>query len=70
LTYAQHLTRGLLDLSVDMLYPGVLVFARRQLVPPLPPRTGNLYHHYLLSRPRDVAGSGGGNCYKNPVAAC
>ncbi|TVU41497.1 hypothetical protein EJB05_15023, partial [Eragrostis curvula] len=53
--YVQHLSQGLPDPSVDMIYPGVLVFAIGI--------TGNFYHHYLLSRLRDTAGDKG---YKIP----
>jgi len=50
--YAQHLSHDLPDPAVDLLYPGVLVFAVGL--------AGNFYHHYLLSRLRADAGSGGG----------
>jgi very-long-chain enoyl-CoA reductase len=42
--YAQHLTVGLPDPSIDLLYPGVLLFAVGI--------AGNFYHHYLLSQLR------------------
>jgi len=53
--YAQHLSRGLPDPPVDLLYPGVVVFAVGI--------AGNLYHHYLLSRLRVDGGEKG---YKIP----
>jgi len=55
--YAQHLSRGLPDPPVDMLYPGVVVFAVGI--------AGNFYHHYLLSRLR-ADGGGGEKGYKIP----
>ncbi|RCV09557.1 hypothetical protein SETIT_2G039300v2 [Setaria italica] len=57
--YAQHLSRGLPDPPVDLLYPGVAVFAVGL--------AGNFYHHYLLSRLRADGGGGGGDKgYKIP----
>jgi very-long-chain enoyl-CoA reductase len=61
--YAQHLSHDLPDPAVDMLYPGVLVFAVGL--------AGNFYHHYLLSRLRaDSARGRGGDAddkgYKIP----
>ncbi|TVU41495.1 hypothetical protein EJB05_15021, partial [Eragrostis curvula] len=53
--YVQHLSHGLPDPTVDLLYPGMLVFVVGI--------TGNFYHHYLLSRLRDGAGDKG---YKIP----
>jgi very-long-chain enoyl-CoA reductase len=50
--YAQHLSRGLPDPPVDLLYPGVAVFAVGI--------AGNFYHHYLLSKLRSGGGGGGG----------
>ncbi|XP_062187835.1 uncharacterized protein LOC133891129 isoform X2 [Phragmites australis] len=55
--YAQHLSRGLPDPPVDLLYPGVLVFAIGL--------AGNFYHHYLLSRLR-ADGGGDDKGYKMP----
>ncbi|PUZ68475.1 hypothetical protein GQ55_2G031800 [Panicum hallii var. hallii] len=55
--YAQHLSRGLPDPPVDLLYPGVVVFAVGI--------TGNFYHHYLLSTLR-ADGGGGDKGYKIP----
>jgi len=55
--YAQHLSRGLPDPPVDLLYPGVVVFAVGI--------AGNFYHHYLLSRLR-ADGGGGEKGYKIP----
>ncbi|KAF8732220.1 hypothetical protein HU200_016195 [Digitaria exilis] len=52
LIYAQHLSHGLPDPPVDLLYPGVAVFAVGI--------AGNFYHHYLLSRLRAAAAGGGG----------
>ncbi|OEL18786.1 hypothetical protein BAE44_0020197 [Dichanthelium oligosanthes] len=52
----EHLSRGLPVPAVDLLYPGVLVFAIGV--------SGNLYHHYLLSRLR--ADGGGDKGYKVP----
>nr|CAB3451982.1 unnamed protein product [Digitaria exilis] len=48
--YAQHLSNGLPDPAVDLLYPGVLVF--------FVGIAGNFYHHYLLSRLRASGGGG------------
>jgi len=53
--YVQRLTRGLPEPAVDLLYPGVLVFAVGN--------TGNFYHHLLLSRLR---AGGGDKGYKIP----
>ncbi|TVU41500.1 hypothetical protein EJB05_15026, partial [Eragrostis curvula] len=50
--YAQRLTSGLPDPAVDLMYPGVVVFAVGI--------AGNFYHHYLLSRLR-AAGAGDGD---------
>ncbi|CAD6221113.1 unnamed protein product [Miscanthus lutarioriparius] len=47
-----HLSHDLPDPAVDLLYPGVVVFAVGL--------AGNFYHHYLLSRLRADAGGGGG----------
>jgi hypothetical protein len=55
MVYAQHLSRGLPDPAVDLLCPGVLVFAVGL--------AGNLYHHRLLSGLRADDGDGG---YKVP----
>ncbi|RLN34384.1 very-long-chain enoyl-CoA reductase-like [Panicum miliaceum] len=55
--YTQHLSRGLPDPPVDLLYPGVAVFAVGI--------AGNFYHHYLLSRLRADDG-GGDKGYKIP----
>jgi hypothetical protein len=64
----QHQARAETVCSTSLTFPlicspGMLVFAVG---------TGNLYHHYLLSRLRAVVlvGRGGGNGYKNPGAAC
>ncbi|KAK3124498.1 hypothetical protein QOZ80_7BG0587450 [Eleusine coracana subsp. coracana] len=56
--YTQHLTRGLTDPAVNLLYPGVLVFAVGV--------TGNFYHHLLLSRLRARTGDNGTKGYKIP----
>ncbi|KAI4347707.1 hypothetical protein L6164_008491 [Bauhinia variegata] len=42
--YAQHLTQGLPDPPIDLMYPGIVLF--------LVGITGNFYHHYLLSKLR------------------
>ncbi|KAF7848500.1 hypothetical protein BT93_L1888 [Corymbia citriodora subsp. variegata] len=42
--YSQHLTQGLPEPPVDLLYPGIALF--------LIGITGNLYHHILLSKLR------------------
>ncbi|XP_030450944.2 uncharacterized protein LOC115673054 [Syzygium oleosum] len=42
--YSQHLSQGLPDPPVDLLYPGIALF--------LIGLTGNLYHHILLSKLR------------------
>ncbi|XP_058773383.1 uncharacterized protein LOC131647504 [Vicia villosa] len=42
--YAQHLTLNLPEPSINLLYPGILLF--------LVGITGNFYHHYLLSKLR------------------
>ncbi|CAN6196927.1 unnamed protein product [Urochloa humidicola] len=49
--YTQHLSHDLPDPPVDLLYPGVAVFAVGI--------AGNFYHHYLLSRLRSASGGGG-----------
>ncbi|KAL6880189.1 hypothetical protein ACP4OV_011754 [Aristida adscensionis] len=56
--YAQHLSRGLPDPPVDLLYPGVLAVAVGL--------AGNLYHHYLLSTLRAGDAGGGDKRYKIP----
>ncbi|KAF8714137.1 hypothetical protein HU200_028146 [Digitaria exilis] len=56
--YAQHLSHGLPDPPIDLLYPGVAVFAVGI--------AGNFYHHYLLSRLRAGGGGGGDKGYKIP----
>ncbi|CAL5091317.1 unnamed protein product [Urochloa decumbens] len=57
--YAQHLSHDLPDPPVDLLYPGVAVFAVGI--------AGNFYHHYLLSKLRSDSGGGGGDKgYKIP----
>jgi hypothetical protein len=56
--YVQHLSRGLPEPAVDLLYPGVLAFAVGL--------AGNFYHHYLLSRLR-AAGGGDKKVYKIPT---
>ncbi|GJN10207.1 hypothetical protein PR202_ga28284 [Eleusine coracana subsp. coracana] len=56
--YAQHLTHGLPDPAVNLLYPGVLVFVIGA--------AGNFYHHLLLSRLRARTGDSGGKGYKIP----
>uniref|UniRef100_A0A0A9HN41 3-oxo-5-alpha-steroid 4-dehydrogenase C-terminal domain-containing protein n=1 Tax=Arundo donax TaxID=35708 RepID=A0A0A9HN41_ARUDO len=53
----QHLNRGLMDPPVDLLYPGMLVFAVGL--------AGNFYHHLLLSRLR-AGGGGDKGRYKIP----
>ncbi|KAL5196810.1 hypothetical protein ABZP36_000322 [Zizania latifolia] len=59
--YAQHLTSGLPDPPLDLLYPGVLVFAVGV--------AGNFYHHRLLSQLRTTkqGGGGGDKAYKIPT---
>jgi steroid 5-alpha reductase family enzyme len=57
--YNQHLNSGLPDPAVDLLYPGVFVFAVGA--------TGNLYHHHLLSRLRPGSGGDVGKGYKIPT---
>ncbi|KAG2672500.1 hypothetical protein I3843_13G037800 [Carya illinoinensis] len=42
--YAQHLTQGVPEPPVDLMYPGVLLF--------LIGISGNFYHHFLLSKLR------------------
>ncbi|KAF0907951.1 hypothetical protein E2562_022337 [Oryza meyeriana var. granulata] len=54
--YTQHLTAGLPDPPLDLLYPGVVVFAVGI--------AGNFYHHFLLSRLRT---KGGDKAYKIPT---
>ena len=49
--YVQHLSRGLPEPSMDLLYPGVLAFAVGL--------AGNFYHHHLLSRLRADSGGDG-----------
>lgn len=44
MTYAQHLTNGLAEPAMNLLYPGVVVFVVAII--------GNFYHHYLLSNLR------------------
>ncbi|KAG8100671.1 hypothetical protein GUJ93_ZPchr0013g37000 [Zizania palustris] len=56
--YAQHLTSGLLDSPLDLLYPGVLFFAVGL--------AGNFYHHCLLSQLRTTK-QGGEKAYKIPT---
>ncbi|WVZ61970.1 hypothetical protein U9M48_011775 [Paspalum notatum var. saurae] len=56
--YAQHLSRGLPEPPVDLLYPGVLLVAVGL--------AGNFYHHYLLSRLRADGGGDGDKGYKIP----
>ncbi|KAF7848499.1 hypothetical protein BT93_L1887 [Corymbia citriodora subsp. variegata] len=54
LIYSQHLSRGLPEPLVDLLYPGMALF--------LIGMAGNFYHHILLSRLRQ----GGDREYKIP----
>jgi protein-S-isoprenylcysteine O-methyltransferase Ste14 len=56
--YVQHLSRGLPEPAVDLLYPGVLAFAVGL--------AGNFYHHYLLSRLR-AGGDDDKKGYKIPT---
>lgn len=42
--YAQHLTQGLPEPPINLLYPGIALFVVGII--------GNLYHHYLLSKLR------------------
>jgi len=56
--YVQRLSRGLPEPAVDLLCPGVLVFAVGA--------AGNFYHHLLLSRLRAGGGGGGDKVYKIP----
>ncbi|RCV09566.1 hypothetical protein SETIT_2G039800v2 [Setaria italica] len=49
--YVQHLSHGLPEPAVDLLYPGVLAFAVGI--------AGNFYHHHLLSRLRADGGDKG-----------
>ncbi|WCJ19168.1 3-oxo-5-alpha-steroid 4-dehydrogenase family protein [Euphorbia peplus] len=42
--YAQHLTQGHTEPGIDLIYPGIVLF--------LIGISGNLYHHYLLSKLR------------------
>jgi len=49
--YVQHLSRGLPEPSMDLLYPVVLAFAVGL--------AGNFYHHHLLSRLRADSGGDG-----------
>ncbi|XAR53560.1 3-oxo-5-alpha-steroid 4-dehydrogenase (NADP(+)) [Bertholletia excelsa] len=53
--YIQHLTEWLAEPSVDLKYPGVLIF--------LVGISGNFYHHYLLSKLRE---KGSDKSYKIP----
>uniref|UniRef100_A0A0E0LHF4 3-oxo-5-alpha-steroid 4-dehydrogenase C-terminal domain-containing protein n=1 Tax=Oryza punctata TaxID=4537 RepID=A0A0E0LHF4_ORYPU len=64
--YAQHLAAGHPDPPVDLLYPGVVVFAVGI--------AGNFYHHYLLSQLRTTTkkkkqhgGDGGEKEYRIPT---
>ncbi|CAD6226681.1 unnamed protein product [Miscanthus lutarioriparius] len=61
--YVQHLSRGLPEPSMDLLYPGVLAFAVGL--------AGNFYHHHLLSRLRADSGGDGDDkkVYKIPTGA-
>ncbi|KAE9447976.1 hypothetical protein C3L33_20135, partial [Rhododendron williamsianum] len=54
LIYVQHLTEGLPEPSIDLKYPGVVIF--------LVGISGNFYHHYLLSKLREKGDKG----YKLP----
>ncbi|CAN6181329.1 unnamed protein product [Urochloa humidicola] len=56
--YVQHLSYDLREPAVDLLYPGVVVFAVGL--------AGNFYHHHLLSRLRAGGGGGGDKGYKIP----
>ncbi|KAG2631764.1 3-oxo-5-alpha-steroid 4-dehydrogenase 1-like [Panicum virgatum] len=56
--YVQRLSRGLPEPAVDLLCPGVLVFAVGA--------AGNFYHHLLLSRLRAGGGGGGDKVCKIP----
>ncbi|KAK7315257.1 hypothetical protein VNO77_33795 [Canavalia gladiata] len=44
MTYAQHLTQGLPEPPINLLYPGIVLFVVGII--------GNFYHHYLLSKLR------------------
>ncbi|WVZ61967.1 hypothetical protein U9M48_011772 [Paspalum notatum var. saurae] len=57
--YAQRLSQGLPDPAVDLLVPGVVVFAVGL--------AGNFYHHWLLSRLRANAGGDNKAAYKIPT---
>ncbi|XP_003557569.2 3-oxo-5-alpha-steroid 4-dehydrogenase 1 [Brachypodium distachyon] len=59
--YSLHLAAGLPEPSINLLYPGVLVFTVGI--------AGNFYHHYLLSRLRKGSGttSEGDKSYKIPT---
>ncbi|CAL5091308.1 unnamed protein product [Urochloa decumbens] len=50
--YVQHLSHNLQEPAVDLLYPGLVVFAVGL--------AGNFYHHLLLSRLRSGGGGGAG----------
>ncbi|GJN24581.1 hypothetical protein PR202_gb12331 [Eleusine coracana subsp. coracana] len=56
--YEQHINRSFPDPPVDLLYPGVLVFAVGII--------GNFYHHYLLSRLRSGGRGDGAMAYTIP----
>lgn len=53
--YSQHLVKGLKEPSIDLKYPGILLF--------IVGISGNFYHHLLLSRLRKKGGDEG---YKIP----
>jgi len=44
MVYAQHLTQGLPEPPINLLYPGIVMFVVGII--------GNFYHHYLLSNLR------------------
>ncbi|CAJ1968999.1 unnamed protein product [Sphenostylis stenocarpa] len=54
MTYAQHLTHGLPEPPIHLLYPSIVMFVVGII--------GNFYHHYLLSNLREK----GENEYKIP----
>ncbi|CAN6196932.1 unnamed protein product [Urochloa humidicola] len=56
--YVQHLSHKIPEPAVDLLRPGVLVFAAGL--------AGNFYHHLLLSRLRSGGGAGDSKGYKIP----
>ena len=58
LIYSQHLTNGLPEPAMNLLYPGILMFVVGIL--------GNFYHHYLLSNLRGK----GEKEYKIPKGGC